>query len=124
LALAMQTRRRLRAILAERPQTRPRDQEKEREMMQNNRLGGAPRLRANDGDATSNAALMERVQTLRSILPGMATEVANARREAARLRRENARLQSLLEQLQTGGATAIAGVLSGSVSGRSEGSLA
>jgi hypothetical protein len=51
-------------------------------------------------DTTSDAALIERLQMLRSILPGMATEVAIARREAARLRRENATLQGRLIALE------------------------
>jgi hypothetical protein len=41
-------------------------------------------------------ALVERLQTMRAIVPAMASEVALARRESARLRRENA---SLREQL-------------------------
>jgi len=51
-------------------------------------------------DPTSDAALLERVQTLRAILPGMAEEVAIARREAARLRRENARLERRVHELE------------------------
>jgi hypothetical protein len=47
-------------------------------------------------DRSSNAALLERIRTLRTILPTMATEVAIARREGARLRRENEALRSRL----------------------------
>jgi hypothetical protein len=43
-----------------------------------------------------DAALLERLATLRKILPTMATEVAIARREGARLRCENAKLRDLL----------------------------
>jgi phage shock protein A len=59
---------------------------------------GGPRRSALD--PTSNAALLERVQTLRAILPGMAEEVAIARREAARLRRENERLERRVHELE------------------------
>lgn len=41
--------------------------------------------------------LLERLVNLRTILPVMGEELANARREAARLRREN---QALREQLR------------------------
>jgi hypothetical protein len=51
---------------------------------------------------SSNAALIERLRTLRSILPAMATEVAIARREGARLRRENATLRRQLAQVEGG----------------------
>jgi hypothetical protein len=54
----------------------------------------------------SDAALVERLQTLRSILPGMAQEVACARREAARLRRENAALRRRLAELEARDAAA------------------
>jgi hypothetical protein len=47
-----------------------------------------------------DAALLERLRTLRTILPAMATEVAIARREGARLRRENAKLRDLLTRVQ------------------------
>jgi len=59
--------------------------------------------------SSSDAALLERLRTLRSIVPAMATEVAIARREGARLRTENARLRSRLaevEETQAGGASA------------------
>jgi len=45
----------------------------------------------------SDAALLERLRTLRLILPAMAADVASARREGSRLRRENA---ALLERLR------------------------
>jgi regulator of replication initiation timing len=48
----------------------------------------------------SDAALIERLQTLRAILPGMAQDVARARREAARLRCENAALRRRLADLE------------------------
>jgi len=51
-------------------------------------------------EPASDDALLERVQTLRAILPGMAQEVAIARREAARLRRENARLERRVRELE------------------------
>jgi hypothetical protein len=54
------------------------------------------------GHDSSNAALIERVRTLRSILPAMATEVAIARREGARLRRENATLRKQLAKVEAG----------------------
>ena len=50
--------------------------------------------------ASSDADLVERIQTLRSLLPALATEVALARREGARLRRENAALRSRLAELE------------------------
>jgi len=45
-------------------------------------------------------ALIDRVRALRSALPVLAAEAAEARREAARLRRENAALRTQLEGLQ------------------------
>jgi hypothetical protein len=45
-------------------------------------------------------ALIDRIQALRSALPVLAAEAAEARRDAARLRRENAALHSRLEELQ------------------------
>ena len=50
--------------------------------------------------SSSDAALLERLRTLRSIVPAMATEVAIARREGARLRTENARLRSRLAEVE------------------------
>jgi cell division protein FtsB len=51
----------------------------------------------------SDAALLERLRTLRQILPAMAADVASARREGSRLRREGSRLRrenaALLERL-------------------------
>lgn len=47
-------------------------------------------------EQASNAALIERVQALRAILPRMAEDVARARREAARLRVENGELRRRL----------------------------
>jgi hypothetical protein len=57
----------------------------------------------------SDAALLERIRTLRTILPAMATEVAIARREGARLRRENATLRARLAATEgpSAGATQI-----------------
>jgi hypothetical protein len=49
-----------------------------------------------------DAALLDRLRTLRSILPALATEVAIARREGARLRRENARLRAVLDSFEGG----------------------
>jgi hypothetical protein len=59
--------------------------------------------RGTEGRASGRAGdaeLLERLRTLRAILPAMATEVAIARREGARLRRENARLCGLLERME------------------------
>lgn len=53
-------------------------------------------------------ALVDRIRTLRSVLPALASEVAIARREAARLRRENAAMQSRIAELEDGGTTGIA----------------
>jgi hypothetical protein len=47
-----------------------------------------------------NEALVDRIRALRSALPVLAAEAAEARREAARLRRENAALHTRLEALQ------------------------
>jgi hypothetical protein len=44
--------------------------------------------------------LIERVHRLRVILPAMAQETADARREAARLRVENAKLQRRIADLE------------------------
>ena len=51
-------------------------------------------------DSVSDAALLERLRTLRSLLPVMAADVASARREGSRLRRENAALMQRLEELE------------------------
>lgn len=48
-------------------------------------------------------ALIDRIRALRSALPVLAAEAAEARREAARLRRENAALHTRLEELQDPG---------------------
>lgn len=53
-------------------------------------------------------ALVDRIRTLRSALPALASEVANARREAARLRRENAAMQSRIAELEQRQVEAIA----------------
>jgi hypothetical protein len=55
-------------------------------------------------DPVSDAALLERLRTLRSLLPAMAADVASARREGSRLRRENDALMQRLATLE-GGAT-------------------
>jgi hypothetical protein len=55
------------------------------------------------GDASDprhTAALIDRVQLLRLVLPGLATDVAIARREAARLRCENAKLNARVRELE------------------------
>ena len=56
----------------------------------------------------SDDALVERIRTLRSALPALASEVAIARREAARLRRENAAMQSRIAELENGDGEGIA----------------
>jgi hypothetical protein len=57
---------------------------------------GAPMIES----PVSDAALLERLRTLRLILPAMAADVASARREGARLRRENAALMERLAALE------------------------
>ncbi|MEA2373695.1 MAG: hypothetical protein QOD53_158 [Thermoleophilaceae bacterium] len=49
---------------------------------------------------TDAAALVDRLQKLRDLLPVFAQEAAAARREAARLRRQNTKLQSRLAELE------------------------
>ncbi len=49
---------------------------------------------------TDAAALLERLQKLRKLLPAFAQETAAARREAARLRRQNTTLQTRLAELE------------------------
>jgi phage shock protein A len=51
------------------------------------------------GAATDPAALIDRLQKLRNLLPAFAQETAAARREAARLRRQNTTLQTRLAEL-------------------------
>jgi hypothetical protein len=51
-------------------------------------------------DPVSDAALLERLRTLRSLLPAMAADVASARREGSRLRRENDALMQRLAALE------------------------
>jgi hypothetical protein len=63
------------------------------------RVGGRPGELARSVEH-GDGALIERLATLRKILPAMATEVAIARREGARLRRENAKLRDLLTRTQ------------------------
>jgi hypothetical protein len=46
------------------------------------------------------AALIDRIHRLRLILPAMAQETADARREAARLRLENAKLRQRVAELE------------------------
>jgi hypothetical protein len=50
----------------------------------------------------SDAELIDRLHTLRSILPAMAAETARARRESARLRNENLGLQQRLAAIESG----------------------
>jgi phage shock protein A len=50
-----------------------------------------------DADA---AALLDRLQKLRNLLPAFAQETAAARREAARLRLQNTTLQTRLAELE------------------------
>jgi phage shock protein A len=49
---------------------------------------------------TDAAALLERLQKLRKLLPAFAEEAAAARREAARLRLQNNKLQTRLAELE------------------------
>jgi len=44
--------------------------------------------------------LLERLQSLRAILPVLAQELASARRQVARLRHENGRLAQRVEELE------------------------
>lgn len=48
------------------------------------------------GSTRTDDALVDRLVTLRTLVPALVTEVAVARRENARLRRENAELQTRL----------------------------
>jgi phage shock protein A len=48
---------------------------------------------------TDAAALLERLQQLRDLIPAFAQEAAAARREAARLRLQNTELQTRLIEL-------------------------
>jgi len=50
---------------------------------------------------TERDQLLERLQSLRTILPAMAEELASARRQAASLRVENRRLVEEVRRLQT-----------------------
>jgi hypothetical protein len=50
----------------------------------------------------SERAVIDRLQKLRVVLPAMARETAEARREAIRLRAENARLVSRLAEIEAG----------------------
>jgi phage shock protein A len=52
------------------------------------------------GADTDAAALIDRLQKLRNLLPAFAQEAAAARREAARLRLQNTRLQTRLTELE------------------------
>jgi hypothetical protein len=47
-----------------------------------------------------DAALFERLQKLRALLPAFAEEAARARREAARLRTENAKLRRRVAEFE------------------------
>ena len=49
---------------------------------------------------TDPAALIDRLQKLRNLLPTFAQEAAAARREAARLREQNTTLQTRLAELE------------------------
>jgi phage shock protein A len=49
---------------------------------------------------TDAAALVDRLQKLRNLLPAFAQEAAAARREAARLRQQNTELQTRLAELE------------------------
>jgi phage shock protein A len=49
---------------------------------------------------TDAAALVDRLQKLRKLLPAFAQETAAARREAARLRLQNTTLQTRLAELE------------------------
>jgi phage shock protein A len=49
---------------------------------------------------TDAAALVDRLQKLRKLLPAFAQEAAAARRETARLHLQNSRLQSRLAELE------------------------
>ena len=49
---------------------------------------------------TDAAALVDRLQKLRNLLPAFAQETAAARREAARLRLQNTKLQTRLTELE------------------------
>jgi hypothetical protein len=49
---------------------------------------------------TDAAALVDRLQELRNLLPAFAQEAAAARREAARLRLQNTTLQTRLAELE------------------------
>ena len=49
---------------------------------------------------TDAAALLDRLQKLRNLLPAFAQETAAARREAARLRLQNTTLQTRLAELE------------------------
>ncbi|MEA2160937.1 MAG: hypothetical protein QOD66_3317 [Solirubrobacteraceae bacterium] len=51
---------------------------------------------------TDAAALVDRLQKLRKLLPAFAQETAAARREAARLRLQNTKLQTRLAELEAG----------------------
>jgi hypothetical protein len=50
----------------------------------------------------SERAVIERLHMLRTVLPEIAQERAEARRDAARLRSENLRLAQRLAELETG----------------------
>jgi phage shock protein A len=49
---------------------------------------------------TDTAALIDRLQKLRNLLPTFAQETAAARREADRLRRQNTKLETRLAELK------------------------
>jgi phage shock protein A len=52
--------------------------------------------------AAEIAALVDRIQLLRTVLPAMASDLAHARREVQQLRRENARLKRRLSRYPAG----------------------
>jgi hypothetical protein len=57
-------------------------------------VGSPPRTGAD------NATLVDRVRSLRLLLPSFGQEAASARREAARLRYENAKLRRRVAELE------------------------
>ena len=50
----------------------------------------------------ADAALVDRIRLLRAVLPAIASDLANAKREIRQLRRENARLKQHMTRYQGG----------------------
>jgi hypothetical protein len=50
----------------------------------------------------ADAALVDRIRLLRAVLPAIASDLANAKREIRQLRRENARLKQRVTRYQGG----------------------